>query len=110
MGAQIGREHAAEGLLRRARGRAVVVGQVEMGDAEIERAADHRPGRVERAVVAEIVPEAQGQGGQLEAAAAASVVGHCLVAVGGGLPGHARALLGAAVLAAGRKVTSRRRV
>src|SRR3546814_4897025 len=39
---EIGREDAAEILLRRAVWRAVIVGEIDMRDAAIERAAQHR--------------------------------------------------------------------
>ena len=39
--------------------RAVVVGQVEVGDPEVEGGVDHRPLRRERRRVAEVVPEAE---------------------------------------------------
>src|ERR1700733_7346216 len=60
--------------------RAVVVGQVEVGDAEIERTADHRPAIRERPVVAEVLPESERDRRQLEAAAPAAPVGHPVVA------------------------------
>ncbi len=49
--------------------RAVVVGQVEVGDAEVEGAAQDGALRVERAVAAEVVPEPERDAGQLEPAA-----------------------------------------
>src|SRR3546814_6183418 len=42
---EIGREDAAEILLRRAVWRAVIVGEIDMRDAAIERAAQHRADR-----------------------------------------------------------------
>ena len=59
-----------------------------MGDAEVERAAQDRALAVERAVVAEVVPQPERDGGQLQAAAAAAAVGHPVVAVLGGDVGH----------------------
>jgi hypothetical protein len=50
---------AAEVGLGAAVGRAVVVGEVEVGDAQIERAAQDGALDVERLVVAEVVPEPQ---------------------------------------------------
>ena len=55
-----------------------------MGDAEVEGAADDRALVLERLVVAEVVPQAERDGGELEAAAAAAAVGHRVVAVRGG--------------------------
>ena len=74
-------EHAAEVLLGRAVRRAVVVGEVEVRDAEVERAAQDRALALERLVVAEVVPQAERDGGELEAAAPAAAVGHRVVAV-----------------------------
>ena len=61
MAAQIGRAHPAEALLGRARRRAVIVGEVEMGDAQVERPAQHRPAVSNGAGVAEIVPQPEGE-------------------------------------------------
>ena len=69
--------------------RAVVVGKVEVRDAEVERAADGRALGVEQAVVAEVLPEAEREQRQLEAAATAAAVGHRVVARVSGLIGHA---------------------
>ena len=69
--------------LGRAVGRAVVVGQVEVGHPEVEGApADRLLGR-EGAVVAEVVPEAERDHGQHQPAAAAAAVGEHVVAVRG---------------------------
>ena len=69
--------------LRRAVRRAVVVRLVEVGDAEVEGAADDGALGLERAVVAEVPPEAERQQRQVQPAASAAAVGHALVAVGG---------------------------
>src|SRR5690606_26803219 len=80
--------YVAERLLRRAGRRAVIVGEVEMGDAEVEgAAADGAPGPVRR-ILAEIVPQPERQRRQLQAGAAAAVVAHRVVAVVGGCPAH----------------------
>ena len=76
-------EQAAEVLLRGAVRRPVVVREVEVRDAEVERAPRDRADRVERTFVPEVLPEPERDGGQLEAAAPAAVVGHPLVAIGG---------------------------
>ena len=60
-------------------GRTVVVREVEVRDAEVERAAHDRALRVVGAVVTEVVPEAQRQGREFQAAAADSVVPHVVV-------------------------------
>src|SRR5205085_1647504 len=62
--------------------------QIEMGDAEIERAAQNLALGVERFVVAEVVPKTQRHRRQLDAAATATLVGHLLVAVRGRLVRH----------------------
>ena len=59
VGAEVLREERAEVRLGGAVGRAVVVGQVEVGDAQVEGAAQDGPLGVQRAVVAEVVPQAQ---------------------------------------------------
>ncbi len=76
-------EEPPEVLLGRAVRRAVVVREVEMRDAEVERAADDRTARVEGPVVAEVVPEPERHGRQLQPARAAAVVAHRVVALGG---------------------------
>jgi hypothetical protein len=70
---------AGEVLLGRPVRRAVVVGQVEVGDAEIEGAAQDVPLAVERHVVAEVVPQAQRHRGQHESALADPSVRHAAV-------------------------------
>ena len=55
--AQIPREHAAERLLGGAGWRSVVVREIEVRDAEIERAKQRRAAVFEGVDAAEIVPE-----------------------------------------------------
>ena len=70
-------------------GRAVVVGQVKVGDAQIKGGAQHVALGLQRRGVAKVVPQAQGQSGQFQAALAAAAVGHAaLVAVGVGVVVH----------------------
>ena len=66
VGAEVAREDRAEVALGRAVGRAVVVRQVEVRDAAVERPAQCRLLALERHVVAEVVPQAEGDGGQVE--------------------------------------------
>src|SRR5439155_5681967 len=54
---EVAADEPAEGLLRGAVRVAVVVREVEVRDAEVERAADDRAARLERTVVPEVVPE-----------------------------------------------------
>ena len=65
-------QEAAEVLLGRAGRRAVVVGQVEMSEAEVERAAEHRALVADRVGAAKVVPQAQREPREFEAAAAAT--------------------------------------
>ncbi len=74
-------QHPPEVDLGRAVRRPVVVGQIEVGDAEIERATHDRPLRVVGPVVAEVVPQPERHGGQLEPAAPATAVLHRVVSV-----------------------------
>ena len=82
VGAQVVAEQPAERLLGRAVGRPVVVREVEVGDAEVERAQDGRAARLVRPVGAEVVPEPERDRRQHEPAAAAAPVLHPLVPVG----------------------------
>ena len=85
-------QQAPERLLRGAVGRAVVVGEVEVRDAEVERAAHDRAARLERPVGAEVLPQAERDRRQQQPAAARAVVRHAVVAPGGGYVGHAQLL------------------
>ncbi len=68
--------------------RAVVVGEIEMGDAEIEGAPDDGAAGGEHIDVAEIVPEPEGDEREFDAtAAAAAVQGRAVVAISGGKVG-----------------------
>ena len=78
----------AEAALGLAVGRAVVVGQVEVGDAVIERRAQDLALHAKRRDLAEVVPQAQRERGQQQAAPAAAPVGHRVVPGGRGNVGH----------------------
>ena len=91
VGGEILAEEAAEILFGGTVGRAVIVGEVEVGDAEREGAAEHGAGVIEAVDATEVVPEAEGNGGQEETARAAAAIGHGVVAGGGGSE-HVRAL------------------
>ena len=79
----------AEVDLGRSVRRPVVVREVEVRDAEVERAAQDRALALDRPVVAEVVPEAERDRRQLEAAASAAAVRHqVVVAVVGSEVGH----------------------
>jgi len=59
VGAQVRPKDPAEVRLGRAVGRAIVVGQVEVGDTAVERARDDRPLGRECPVVTEVLPESE---------------------------------------------------
>ncbi len=88
VGGEVVGQVAPEVGLRGAVGRAVVVGQVEVGDAEVEGAAQDRPLAVEGDVVTEVVPQPEADRREVEAAAAGPAVGHRVVAVVGCAEGH----------------------
>ena len=56
---EVGGEDAAEVRFRRAIGRAVVVRQIEVRDADVERPLADFALRVPRPIVAEVVPQTQ---------------------------------------------------
>ena len=76
-GREILLQQHAERLLGGAVGRPVVVGEVEVRDAEVEGAAHDRAAGLERPVAAEVLPEAERDGRQQQPAAAAAVVESC---------------------------------
>ena len=80
---QVVGEHPSEVDLGRPVRWAVVVGEIEMGDPDIEGASDDRPLPLVRPVVAEVVPQPKRQRWQFESAAAAPPVRHRVVAVAG---------------------------
>ena len=85
MGGEVEAEEFAEVLLGGAGWRSVVVGEVEVGDAEIEGAADDGAAGFEGVDAAEVVPEAEGDERKFYAALSATAVkGGAGVAVGGG--------------------------
>ncbi len=78
-GGEIAVENAAKIFLCGAWRRAVVVGEVEVGDAEVESPAQHRLSILEGVDAAEIVPEAERNGGEKQSAAATAAVLHGVV-------------------------------
>ena len=80
MVAEIGGEDLAEGALGRARRRAIIVGKVEMDDAEVEGPPAHGTRILQRPVFAEIVPQAKGERRKLEPAPAGAAIEHGVVA------------------------------
>jgi hypothetical protein len=90
VGSEVVAQVPAEVGLGGAVGRPVVVGQVEVRDAEVERPPQGRPLPLERHVVAEVVPETEADRREVEAAAARPAVGHRVVAVVGCAVGHPR--------------------
>ncbi|MNP30757.1 hypothetical protein D3C76_1238470 [compost metagenome] len=82
IGGQAALEHGTEGGLGGAGGRPVVVGQIEVGDAQIERLVHHGLHLGGIAALAEVVPEPQPYAGQAQAVAARGAIGLALVTVG----------------------------
>ena len=80
---EIADQDAADVFLGGAGRRAVVVGEIEMGDAAVEGAVHDAAGLLEVIHGAEVVPEAEGNGGQQQAGIAAAPVGHAAVVAGG---------------------------
>ena len=80
---QVRPEDPPEVRLGRPGRRAVVVGKVEVGDTAVERPEHGGPLRGERSVVAEVLPEPEGDRGQVEAARADPSIGHRVVAIRG---------------------------
>ena len=80
VGLPVAQEMHAEAALGFAVGRAVVVGEVKMRDAVVKRGAQDGLLRAKGRDIAEVVPQAQRQRGQLQAASAAAAVGHGVVA------------------------------
>lgn len=85
---------------RAAVGRPVVVRQIEMVDAVVEGGAQHLALGGDRRGVAEVVPQAEGDRGQHQAARAHLAVRHALVALGIGNVGHRKRVLGLSVASA----------
>jgi hypothetical protein len=72
--------------------RPVVVRQVEMRDAQVERPPDDRPLRIEPPFVPEVLPEPERDFRQHDPAAPAAAVSDMLVTVSGGEVSHAASL------------------
>ena len=89
VGGEVASEQAAEVLLRRAVRWTVVVGEIEVRDAEVECAPEDGAARIQRTIVAEVVPEAQRDGGQEQPTPAAAVVAQAVVAIVGRNVRHA---------------------
>ena len=68
--------------------RPVVVGEVEVGDPEVERGAEHRTLRVQRRRVAEVLPEAERDRRELQPAPPTGAVRHAVVSIGRSLVPH----------------------
>ena len=62
--------------------------QIEVGDAEIEGAPQDRPLVIERAVIPEVLPQAERDHGKLDAASTGTAIADLLIAVIGGNVGH----------------------
>jgi len=81
VGGKVLGEILAKVQFSRPRGGTVVVGQVEVGDPQIEGGVQHLARRRKRIAIAKVVPEAQRESGQLQAALATAVVGHSVISI-----------------------------
>ena len=88
VGGEILFQHAAEIDFRRAGRRAVIIGEIEMGNAQIESLEENGTLRIKRRRITEIVPQAKGDGGQLQAASAHAAKHGGVIAIRGGRIGH----------------------
>mgnify|MGYP007000228214 CR=1 len=72
----------------RAGGRAVVVSQIEMGDAEVKSSSAQAAFGLMRGVPAKIVPQTKLDGGQFQARVATLTVRYCFISLFCGDKGH----------------------
>src|SRR5208283_2422600 len=79
VGKEILLQDLAESFFRRSVGRAVIIGEIEMRDAEIEGAAQHGAGIFKVVYSAEVVPQSERNGGKLNAAAPRAAILHGIV-------------------------------
>ncbi len=80
--AKVFAERDAEVLFGGTVGRAVVVGEVEVGDAAVEGAANHGAAGLKDIRAAKVLPQAEGDGGQHEAGVAATAEDGVVIAGG----------------------------
>lgn len=80
MGPPVAAHVLAEVALGLAVGRAIVVGQVKMRDSMVKRRAKQRLLVPQGGDVPEVVPQAQGDQGELQAAKTAAPIGHAFIA------------------------------
>ena len=76
MRGKVGLQDATEIFFRGTRRRTVIVGEIEMRDAEIERAAQHRATGLEDINPTKVVPEAERDRGKINTALTAAAVLH----------------------------------
>ena len=81
VGGEVAAEDVAHVRLGRSVGRSVVVGQVEVRHAQVEGPAQDPAAVLARPVVAEVLPQPEGDGGEARAAAPATPVPHGRVPV-----------------------------
>ena len=79
VGQEIALHVDAEAALGLAVGRAVVVGEVEVGDAVVKRRAQDLALHAQRRDLAKVMPKAQRERGQQQAALTAAAVGHRVI-------------------------------
>src|SRR5206468_2442210 len=82
MSGEVGPEDRAESFLGRSGRWAIIISEIEMGDAQIESATADGAGIVETRVFTKIVPKTEREHRQIEAASAAAAILHGLIAVG----------------------------
>jgi hypothetical protein len=91
---EVAGQDGREVRLGRAVARSIVVGQVEMSHAQVERPAHDGVLSLQRSVIAEVVPQTERDRRQLDPAAPAPPVGHRVVTCRCGNVGHRRHAVG----------------
>src|SRR5699024_11233422 len=79
---EVGAQHVPEIPLGGAARRSIIVGQVELSDALVERVQNDVALRLHRAVITEVVPSAEGDEREFQAAGAGAAHGHAGIAMG----------------------------
>src|SRR5262245_59636008 len=88
MAGEVRAQYVSKGLLGRSRRRTIVIGEIEVRDAQVEGAPADGPGIVKDRILGEVVPETQRQEGEIEAAPAAAAIMHAVIAVRSRLMAH----------------------
>ena len=96
---EIGFQDVAKGGFGAACRGAVIVGEVKMRDAIVKRRMADRAFGMVRGVMAKIVPQTEGYGGQHQARPAGTAVSHTVIAIFGRMVGHGLPFMAAGHLA-----------